>query len=71
MDPILFTRLAQIRQQEILAEAAQRREPRVTIIQWSRLFEPIVAFFQRRSRRLNTQSQISCTSALDQIAACE
>ena len=49
-DPSTLSRLAQIRQQEILEQAALDRQPRVTIIQWSRLLEPIHAFMQRRAR---------------------
>jgi hypothetical protein len=49
-DPVTMNRLAQIRQQEILEQAACDREARITLIQWSRLLEPVQAFLQRRSR---------------------
>jgi len=50
MDPTMLNRLAHIRQQEFLDQAAQDREG-TPIIQWSRMFEPIYALLQRRSRR--------------------
>ena len=51
IDPTSLARLAQIRQQDILDQAAYALAPRVALIQWSRLLEPIHAFWQRRSRR--------------------
>ena len=51
MDPTMLNRLAKIRQQEFLDQAAEDREGAVSLIQWSRLLEPIRAFLQRHSRR--------------------
>jgi hypothetical protein len=51
LDPVTLNHLAKLRQQEFLDQAALDREPRVSLIQWSRLLEPIYALLQRRSRR--------------------
>ncbi|MEO8392447.1 MAG: hypothetical protein ABI700_05585 [Chloroflexota bacterium] len=50
MDPSMLNRLAHIRQQEILEQAAQDRAERLPLIQWSRILEPIQVWLQRRSR---------------------
>ena len=51
MDPIMLNKLAKIRQQEFLDQAAEDCEPRIQLVQWSRMFEPLQAWWQRRSRR--------------------
>ncbi|MBI1258404.1 MAG: hypothetical protein GC204_13115 [Chloroflexi bacterium] len=59
IDPTSLVRLGQIRQQEILEQAAYDRQPRVPLIQWSRLLEPLHAFWQRRSRRRATYQPLT------------
>ena len=71
MDPIFLARLARIRQQEFLEQAAQDREQRLTIIQWSRIFEPIQAFLQRRSRRSAFQPSSALVQGVFEECPCE
>ena len=50
MDPVIISRLAQIRQEEILREAAGDRE-RIPLIEWSRLFNGLRRQWRQRSPR--------------------
>ena len=68
IDPTSLVCLGQIRQQEILEQAAHDRAPRVPLIQWSRLLEPIYAFWQRRSRRSQRSAAYQPLTTLGQPA---
>lgn len=66
MDPLLFIRLGQIRQQEILEQATWDRKPRVVLIHGSRLLDGLRSLAQRVASHRSLPGQ----AALDQTA-CE